>query len=273
MSRILIAILLFMPFLQKTYSQSTDYILNEMIDKIRSIKTITFTLSSRERFQDKYIIQKTIFKRSYNPDAIYCKQLVPNANVEVLINDKSPYALVNTNGFPYVNVRLDPFGEKLRFNQHHNIYQAGFVYFGDVISNIRKKYGSSWSDISAFDKNVSIDGNICYKIILIIPNYKIIDYPVQDETTIQKLAIKLNICDYQIIELNPTIKDVFQRIKKGNVIKVPSDYAKTIVLYVDKTLFVPRKIEVYDYKGLFEEYLFEDISINLKFDNEEFSNL
>lgn len=261
-------------FLSSAFAQSVDNILNEMTSKINSIKTVSFTLLARERFFDKYHTEKTYFKRMYNPDALYCTQLLPPTNVEVLINEKyNHFALVNPNGFPFINVRMDPYGEKLRDKQHHNIYQAGFQYFSETILHIKQKYGVSWYEMAKLDKTVSVSGNTCFKIDLFDPTYKISDYIINEETTAQQLALKLYICDYHIIELNPSVKDIFQKLKKGTIIKIPSDYAKMITLYIDKSLLIPRKIEVYDDKGLFEEYLFEDITINPKFSNNDFSEL
>jgi outer membrane lipoprotein-sorting protein len=252
-------------------AQNAGDIIRRTLEKINQINTISFTITAKERFGDEYKTDKAFFKRKYNPDEIYYKQLLPPTNAEVLMNEKyKNTALVNPNGFPFINLHLSPYGERLRDKQHHTLYQAGYAYFSEILLYMKNKYKANWTDVSTLEKEVIISGNVCYKVVLKNPNYKIISYKVNKETTPQQLAAQLKICDEQFVELNPAIKNIFQKIKAGSEIIIPSDYAASIALYIDKNLLVPRKIEVNDNKGLFEEYLFENIIINPAFTEMDF---
>ncbi len=252
-------------------AQDSERIMQQMFVQIEHIHSISFTITAKERFFDQYKTDKAFFKRAYYPDAIYYKQVVPPTNAEVLINDKyKNAALVNPNGFPYINLHLSPYGELLRDKQHHTIYQAGYAYFYEILLYLKNKYNVLWRDVTTIEKDVSISENDCYKVVIKNKNYKIIDYKVKNETTPQQLALQLNISDYKIVELNSFIKNIFHKINAGTSLKIPSDYASSIILYVDKELMIPRIIEVYDEKGLFEKYLFEDIHINPPFTKEDF---
>lgn len=254
-----------------SYSQNVEKIINTVFSKIDSVNTLQCFITAKERYFDKYKIDKGFYKISEKPFLIYFKQLVPPTGAEVLMNAETlPDALVNPNKSIVPNLTLNPYGEILRDAKHHNIYQAGFKYFKKIILSIKKKYNFSWNDVSSLDENASVNSMPCYKIIMKNNNFKIINYSVSKEITPQELALKLNICDYHILELNPQIKNLFTKLKPGIVIKVPSDYASKIVLYIDKTSLLPLKIEVYDNKGLMEEYMFENIIVNKKFSDEEF---
>lgn len=254
-----------------SHSQTVDKVINKVFVKIDSINTLQCFITARERNFNKYNIDKGFYKISEKPFLIYFKQLVPPTGAEVLINSETlPNALVNPHKSLIPNLTLNPYGEVLRDSKHHNIYQSGFKYFKEILLFLKKKYNLSWNEVSSLDESAFVNSNPCYKIVMKNNNFKIINYTVNQETTPQELALKLNICDYHILELNPEIKNLFTKLKPGKVIKIPSDYASIIVLYIDKINMLPLKIEVYDNKGLFEDYLFENIVINRKFKDEEF---
>lgn len=52
--------------------------------------------------------------------------------------------------------------------------------------------------------------------------------------------------------MNSKLKDYFDILKPGQVIKVPNYYAKTVVMYIDQFYFLPIGVKVYDDKSLFE---------------------
>ena len=73
-----------------------------------------------------------------------------------------------------------------------------------------------------------------------------------------------------IYEINPQLRS-FDDIEPGMKIKVPTDYAREIIVYIDKTRFVPIGLKVYDDKGLFEEYTYQNIVLNPVFSERDFS--
>ncbi|MCX7862205.1 MAG: DUF1571 domain-containing protein [Bacteroidales bacterium] len=249
-----------------TFSQTCQDVINQSLQKISELQTASFYIIAKERFGNDFKLEKAFYKVQNNPLAIYYKQLFPPTHAEVLINEKyQKMALVNPNGFPYISLKLSPFGEKLREKQHHNIFQAGFTYIKSVLIYLKNKYNVSWTDVCQLFETVKIKNTECYKITLINKFYKITDYTLPKDISLQTLALQLFLCDYKILELNPEIKNIFSILPKGTKIKIPSDYAQKIVMFIDKSTLLPIKIEVYDEIGLFEEYMFEDITINPKF--------
>lgn len=271
MKKIFYLILLILP--EYILSQEDiNIIFNKMLNKIDDINSISFVINVKERFYDKIKTSKGFFKIKYNPFCLYYKQLEPPTYAEVLINEKyKDYALVNPNGFPYVNLKLSVYGSKLRELQHHNLYQVGYKYFAEIMRFLIKKYNvTDLNKIGELVVNYNYNGKCYYKITLYNKFYSIINYKVEENITPQFLALKLKICDISILELNSYIKDIFYKIPEGSVIKIPSDYAKKIEIVIDKQLYIPVIITVYDNNGLFEEYYFEKIKVNCNFTHKDF---
>ena len=63
----------------------------------------------------------------------------------------------------------------------------------------------------------------------------------------------------------------YDDVEAGQQIKVPSSYSKRMLMYVDVNELIPLKIEVYDDKGLFEQFLFKNVKLNVSFKENEFS--
>lgn len=256
----------------KSFGQiNADSVLDKTFEQIESIKTLRFNIISRERVNGHYKTDKGFYKISKKPVLFYYKQLVPATGAEVLVNSETyPMALVNAHKTLVPNLKLSPFGEVLRDTRHHNLYQAGYDYFKNILMFLKSKYHITWVTVTEIDDNIKIGYNNCYKLTITNPYFKIIQHTVKDKTTPQQLALKLNICDYHILEMNSSISSIFHTLKQGQTITLPSDYAGKIILYVDKKLYIPIKIEVYDNIGLFEEYLFDSVEINPIFNKEEF---
>lgn len=257
-----------------TISQNAVDITNKMLENAKKVKTLSFTIVSKERFGNDYKIVEAYFKKQVKPTKIYYKQLKPNSGAEVLINDiYTKKALVNPNAFPWVNVQLDPMSKSLRDGQHHSIYDAGFDYFIEILSYLFEKNKDNIKKFITFKGELTYNGVRCYKIELNNPTFKNIPYKVTENCKVFSLANKLNISDYQIIEKNSIFKEYSDNIKVGTIINIPSDYAKRLILLLDKTTYLPIYMEIYDDKGLFEQYQFNDVKINPVFTTIDFSEL
>lgn len=273
--RLIFLFIIIFTIFNNAFSQiNADFILNKTFNNIESIYTLKYYITSRERIDNGYKLDKGLYKISKKPILFYYKQIIPATGAEVLVNSETyPKALVNANKTLLPNLKLSPYGEVLRDARHHNLYQAGYDYFKNILISLQDKYKLKWSDIATVEDNIKIGQYNCYKITLTNPYFKIIDYTINEKTTPQQLALKLNICDHHLLQLNSNISSIFQELKIGQTIKIPNSYANKIILYIDKKLYITVKIEVFDNIGLFEEYLFDSIEINPTFKKEEyFSN-
>jgi outer membrane lipoprotein-sorting protein len=254
------------------FSQNAADITRQMFEKTKSIKSLSCMIVAKERFGTEYKLQKAFIKKQISPVKIYYKQIVPATNAEVLINSTyQKKALVNPNSFPWANLTLDPYGKILRDSQHHNIYEAGFDYLTDILSYLINKYQNNLDNMIAYKGMVDWQGASCYKIEFNNPSFKISSYNVNENCTPTSLAKKLHIGDYLIIERNPAYKEYLDNIKAGAILNIPSDYAKKLIILINKTSLLPIYMEIYDDKGLLEQYQFIEINTNPGFTDIDFS--
>jgi outer membrane lipoprotein-sorting protein len=63
----------------------------------------------------------------------------------------------------------------------------------------------------------------------------------------------------------------YESVKPGQKIKVPTSYAKKVVLYIDKLNNLPIYQQLFDEKGLFAEYKYTNLIVNPKLADNEFT--
>lgn len=242
-----------------------------MIAKVKEIKTIKFTFVTKERIGNKWTEQKSAVKMQHVPLMIYYKQEYPKAGLELLYSHgkNSNNALINTNGFPWVNVSLNPYSSTMTEDQHHTIYDMGLQSLSVIMEHLWQKYDKKGPSMVKLDGEVSWDGHPCYQITMENPSFKFVDYTVQKGESLFSISRKLKVNEYMILEKN-NLSD-FYAIKEGQVIKVPEDYAKKMTLYLDKKRLLPLVMKVYDDKGLYEDYMYYGVEMNPVFSAEEFT--
>jgi hypothetical protein len=225
----------------------------------------------KERVGNSNICKKTDFKILFDPYKIYLKQYYPNEGMEILYNQEvtGEKALLNRNSFAIPLLRLNPIGNMMRKESHHSIFKAGYSFLLEVLEYLYKKYPEDNTSTWHNEGIVKYSDVPCYKIVFENPSFGYFDYTLKDGENLEVLSRKMKVCDYMIFENNPQLHS-FDDFKEGIKIKVPTDYAKRIIVYVDKEKFVPIGLKVYDDKGLFEEYTYTNIQINPDFSPQEF---
>jgi len=244
-------------------------ILSKTIVAVEEIKTLKFHLQCMERFNGELLTTESQVKLNRSPRKIYIYLKGPE--ILWIEGKNNGNTLVNPQGFPYINLSLDPLGNLMRDKQHHTIHQMGFSYFADVIDNSIKLLGEDFDEYFKCAGIISWNNNDCYYITAEYPDFKYIDYTVLKGETLVTIAQKLKVSDYMILELNEEKVNNYKDVKKNQIIKVPNVYGSKIILYIDKQNFIPRVIKVYDEKGLFESYEYHDLELNPEILDEEFS--
>lgn len=255
-----------------TQGQDGLTLMKQMLEKNKTVKTLTYTMIMQERVEGKYIKSKMFNKIVVNPLKVYLKQEYPDKDLELLFvtgwNDNKCKVKKNR----LLKLSLDPYGSLIRKNQHNTIYSSGFTYTFGVMDFLLKKYGDDKAkDIVKNEGLVKTeDGTLCYKITLEEPNFKYFNYVIRKGETISTVAKKYFVSEYMILENNPQC-DWYDDVKEGQIIKVPEIYCKKMVLYLNKNLMMPAIIKLYDDKGLFEQYEFHNMVINPNFAPNEFN--
>ena len=252
-------------------AQSGFEIIQQVIEKNKTIKTLKITIEGEERVKAKYIKSKMRFKVIVSPLRVYVYQYYPDEKLEVLFlsgfNNNKAYVRKNK----LIKLYLDPNGSLMRKNAHNTLFKTGFNWTINVIENAIKKYGEKASEMIVSKGLVKLsDGRICYKIEMDDPDFKFINYIVKKGETLSTIGFKNFISDYMILENNPSLS-FYDDVKNGDVIKIPVVYAKKTIMYIDKTNMLPALMMIYDDKGLYEKYTYSEIEINPVFSSEEFT--
>ena len=260
--------LLFVGFIQKT-----DVTAKEILDKsakaIRDVKSLKYHLKIIERGKKGFNHYESAVKFNKHPRQIYL--YIKGIEVLWLEGKNNGKALVNPFSFPYINLNLDPMGDLMRQDQHHSLNEMGYDYLATIIGQQIKRVGDDFDEYFKLIGEEKINNRLCYKIIIDNKDFGYRDYVVGEGESITSIARKFFIAEYMILEKNPKFKDYFDILKKGQVIKIPNSYCKSVVLYVDKFYFLPISVKVIDDKGLFEEYNYHFLQVNPKFEEGEFT--
>ncbi|MGZ3885604.1 MAG: DUF1571 domain-containing protein [Bacteroidia bacterium] len=252
----------------KGFSSVKDLIL-KMTKSIDEVQSLKYSLKITERGKKGYNFYESSVKLNRKPRKLY----IYIKGIEVLWTQgtNNGKALVKPNAFPYINLNLDPMGSLMRSDQHHTIYDMGFDYFGGVVGFALQKSGDKFEQSLKYDGEERCNNRPCYKVQITNRDFAYVNYTVGDKESITSIARKLFVSEYMILELNPKLRDYFDILKKGQVIKVPNWYAKTVTIYIDQLYFLPIGLKVFDDKGLFEEYNYHFLQVNPKLEDAEFT--
>lgn len=262
---------LFLAFVPQAQAQAGYEITRQMFAETQNIGTLTYTMNKQERIDGELVEQHSFTKLMREPYKVYTRQLYPDEGIEVLyIPAKNDQALINPDGFPYVNIRLDPYGSTMRADQHHTIHNAGYDYFISILQHLFEKHGEETKQMAQQTGTTTFDGHPVSVVEFRNPHFRFEDYTVQQGETLLTIAKDRKVSEYMILNRNEDV-DSYTDVSPGQVIQVPSDYSPRMILYIDQQRHIPLMIKVYDDEGLYEQYEFTDVAINPSLSEEEFT--
>ena len=268
---LLAAALVFSQFF--AFSQKSDLDCKEVVTKslkaIKEVKGLKYHLKITERGKKGFNFYESSVKFNRNPRLIYL--YIKGIEVLWVQGSNDGKALVKPNSFPFFNLNLDPMGNLMRQDQHHTLNEMGYDYFAGIIQHTIDKLGPKFDDYFELAGEERINNRPCYKITINNRDFSYVDYTIGDNESITSIARKFYIAEYMILEKNPKFKDYFDILKKGEVIKIPTWYCKTVTMYIDQLYMLPVSMKVSDDKGLFEEYNYHFLQVNPKFEEGEFT--
>ncbi|MCF8257108.1 MAG: DUF1571 domain-containing protein [Flavobacteriales bacterium] len=242
-----------------------------MMASIEKIRTVSFKLDKSERINGKMVPGSQTVKVNVKPFKVYVLVHVPDVGAEVLYIDgwNDGKAKVSPNKFPYMTLNLDPEGSILRNNQHHSVRQVGFEYTGKVLKNVYDRYKDKIEDFVQIHGEVTYDGRKCWNITLVNKQFAFNDYTVKTGENVIDIARKTYSNEYELLEVNKL--SGYDKVKAGQVIKVPNSYCKKIEMYIDKQNYLPIYQKMYDANGLIAVYEYKNLKINPPIRPEEFT--
>ena len=253
------------------YDKSAYEITKNMFARTKRISTLTYVMKKKERVNGKIVVQKSAVKLNRSPFKVYIKQLFPKEGVEVLFVEgaNSNKAIINPNGFPWINVSLDPNGSTMRRNQHHTILDSGYDLFISILEHLFNKYGTETKSMLKIS-TLKWNGHSCWVVRIDNPHFKYYNYKIKPGESLISIADKFKISEHMILEKNEEVDD-FYDVSAGDIIEIPNDYAPELELYIDKEAMMPLVMKVYDEQGLYEHYEYTNLVVNPTISPEEFT--
>ncbi|MBS1652472.1 MAG: DUF1571 domain-containing protein [Bacteroidetes bacterium] len=261
--------ILFNSFAQvKNTNPSAAALLKQMNDSIENIKYLRMKIHATERLGKGFNSSHSEIKLQILPRKVYF--INPKKKIEILQTPDLPKnkAFVKPNGFPYVTVMLDTYGNLMRKNQHYTINELGFEFISrSILATIYKdKHGiNSFKYVGKLLKN----GYNCFVVEYESTNFDYFDYTAASHETVTSIAYKLIVNDYLLRYKNNLFND-FDYLKKGTVLKVPNLYCKKAIVCIDEKLMLPISISLFDEFGLLESYDYTEVIKNKSIPDEEF---
>ncbi|HTA26439.1 MAG TPA: DUF1571 domain-containing protein [Bacteroidia bacterium] len=268
-----ITVLFFIAFCSvcKVEAQSCEDIFKKMFENIKNVKTLRTNISTTERIDDHINRAHFAVKLNISPYKAYSKDIDKGVELLYLEGKNDNEATVNPNGFPYVNLNLDPLGKTMRKDQHQTITRLGFNYISEVLFHSLSKYPDVYTKYVKRDADTVWDSYPCYKIEINFTNYTFTQYTVTGtDETITKLAARYFLSEYKLLTLNK-ISWYDDVLKNGKQLLMPSAYAKSTILIIRKDNYLPVVMRIYDDKGFFEAYTYTKLQLNSSILDTEFT--
>ena len=254
-----------LPFVNATLPDrhETVEIMHDVFESVKTIRTLSFDFHSKERIKGEISSNSSHITLTRQPYQLYLRETTPNDGLEVLFpHPQDPsQALVNPNGFPWMNLKLDPLGELMTKDQHHTVHMAGYDYMISVIEYNFNKYHDRLTEIVDHQGFIDWKGTKCHNITLNNTSFRFARYRTKPGESIHSIANERRLNAYMISEKNDR-EDISKVLTPGTELLIPSDYARKITMYIDQKRNIPLMIRVYDDIGIFESYEFENIEVN-----------
>jgi len=254
-------------------AQSNGVLLvDKMIAFNKTVKAVQLNADISERINGKMVDKTGFFKIQLKPQSIYFRQKIYFTEVEGIYLDGANQGKVQivTRSFPKIKMNLDPLEKKMREDNQHTIFEAGFDYFIHSIELFKNKYPQEFPSMVSVKADERVGNKMCKVIEINNPHFRYTYYKALNGETLRSIGFKLNVSDQMILELNPSCKN-HGPVKAGQKILVPTDYARKMVLYIDIKTSMPIRFDVYDDKGLYAHYVYSNVLINPTFAANEFS--
>ena len=253
-------------------AQTPTQLLDDFFKAAAKVQTFSFILKKEERINGQMRTGVSDIKAQREPYKVYLYSRTPaTKGLEILFVKgwNGNNALINPNGFPYVNVSFSPYSERLRENNHYTLNDIGYDYMVRQLRHTVQVYGKNTAQLFKNEGMVMFNGATCYKLVMTDPKFHWETYSVPKNISLNSLALGQYVSAHMVKEKNGLSS--FGTLKEGTNILMPSSFAQKLVMYLDKQTMLPVLQEVYDEKGLYERYEYQNTVINPTFDAAEFT--
>ncbi|KAA9327470.1 DUF1571 domain-containing protein [Hymenobacter busanensis] len=247
---------------------TTEQLIARLSSAIDKLQTLRCTVKANERLAtNSYQQVRTQMKLTFAPQRVYLRN---HKGIEVLWvqgqNDGD--AWVYPNSFPYVTLNLDPNGSVMRKNQHHSILDAGYGVIADLIRAAPQR-SDAYRRSFRYAGDTTVQGRPCYLLRSDFPQFKYVSYKPEKPETPAQVADRFGCGEFRVLERNKL--SIGESIPAGRTLQVPNGYGRRTIVCVDQKLMLPLAVSVWDDKGLFESFEFQNVVANQPIPAAEFS--
>ena len=265
MKKLLFTLTLLTGLVSLTFAQDVNDITKKVLDACGKANHITYDFYSAERFVGNKIINAEVKIRfQSSPLKVYADATKPQKAILVYVPSENPKVHVKKG----LKIRLALDSKLIMKEQHHTLDNAGFATFKRIIEQSIKDKGlnvnsPALKDFVVYKGETTFDGKKCWMVDIIDKDYKVVNYTVPASIkTIWELGKRLSVPEYTVQQMNDLKSN---DLTTGQVLKVPSSYAKRTTVYIDQHSYLPIYQKMYDNDGVFEEYQFKNVKTNVKF--------
>lgn len=244
--------------------------LNKMIAAVKALHTASFEMISEERIDGEVITHISEVKMQYAPLKIFVRSFDKNRelNNEILYKsgENNNNALISPNGFPYINISLNPLGGTMRNGRHLTLLEAGGVYLAKMLAlgNQKEQEIGSKNKLTISALKDPKYGK-CYKLVIDNATYQIERQKVKSNETLRAFCFRLGIPEFKVMELNKEVNSFDANIE-GKELFVPNFFAKRLELILRESDHMPMKVVIFDEQGLYASYTYTYFDVNPTFE-------
>ncbi|MCB9232967.1 MAG: DUF1571 domain-containing protein [Bacteroidia bacterium] len=244
--------------------------MKSMFSACAKVRTMEYVLNKGERIGGKILYQRSYTKVAYGPFRAYSRPLEGEQGPELLYNGAGTAhkTLVDTHGFPWFNLSLDPKGSLMRKDQHHTFLDAGYIKLVPVLLYYQDELLPDHLDVRILGRE-EVFGEDCIHLDWYIPDYKWVNYQIKSGETLAGIEQTFRVPGYLILERNTNLTD-WDKLPAGEIIQIPTAYGKRIELWISSEGKLLRQFKVYDDQGLYEHFTYEKLAVNLPFTELDF---
>lgn len=244
-----------------------------MFDSVYALKAVRFEMFSKERMEGELFNSHAVGIMEYEPRKVFLRGFNEEGELqnEVLFiaGENNNNALISPNGFPFINLNLDPEGSTMRRNRHFTILEAGGRYLVDMLRLGMTRYEELGNMRKRFE--ISKNSETTYKVVITNSDFGNTSYVVKEGDDSRKIARELGIAEYKIVALNEEVSD-YEDLEPGQTIIVPNLYAKRVELIIRVVDLIPIQVRIFDDEGLFSEYVYTLFDTNPAINKETFNS-
>jgi len=250
-------------------SQRNLKIITSMMDSVKHLKNTTYYMKALERIDGKFLIAESEIMIQMHPKKLYFKSQRRKISVLYEEGKNNNQALVKAKILFNTSISLDPYGNMMRKNQHYTIHEIGFEFITNVMARAllarKDKLETTLTNLG----KIQWSGLSCIMMKYEDDSFHYYDYKVGKNESVSSIATKLTVSDYVIRKKN-NLHSFYGAITEGLVIKVPSNYVKKVVFYIDEATMLPVNTVTFDEDGIYESYELTKVKINQKLTQADF---